>query len=811
MCAAPHRRRPLPDDAINTTDLHVEATHRLTEALVDSEHRMRRRVELLSEVVFEVDEAGCLVFLNEAWRTLTGLDLRACLGSELVNFFPVECRPAVSGAIGALTTVPQKLRTHLVHQDGRTVWVSLSAARMASGGAVGAFHNITAEKSAQDELALLSLVASATDNMVLITDDLGRLEWANPAFEERTGYRFDEVQGRTPGSFLQGPGTDLVAVDRIRQALRQRTSVREELLNYTRDGEPYWVVLQISPVFDSEGRLDRFVSVQAETTERKRHEQEILEQKSALEDRVLARTAELRKAKEAAEDAVRAKSAFIANVSHEIRTPLNAIIGLSNLCLRTDLDDKQRDYVAKTEVAAKNLMRIVDDVLDFSKIEAGALVLEHAPFALATVIGNVDSMVGTLARDKGLEFAIETADALPTFLVGDPLRLEQVLLNLVGNAVKFTHRGSVRVSIAIESYGDHELTLEFRVHDTGVGLTQVQIDRLFQNFAQTDESATRNFGGTGLGLAISKRLVQQLDGRIGVSSMPGVGSTFFFTAQFAPMEEEPTGDLVASGRGAPPVDTSRLAGARILVAEDNPFNQQVAAELLEAIGVEVTTASTGFEVIQILLRDPDFDVVLMDVLMPELDGLEATERIRATPGIEHTVIIAMTAGASEDEHAECLAAGMDDYEPKPIDPDRLYATLLRWLPEPATVPAWTVVSHPASQGPGVVDRGALARLVNDDPDKIRLFATKFVESSRETVTEMIEAGERRNLTDLGSLAHRLKSAAATVGAPEMASICLAIETASHQGDLGEALTQLEKLPENLDVVASVLLDEVVAP
>ncbi len=809
MSASPYRRRGGSPEAIDVTDLHVEATQRLTEALVDSEHRMRRRVELLSEVVFETDDDGSLVFLNGAWHNLTGHEVRASLGSQLIDFFPEENQAALSGVLSALSTVPQRLRTHLLHKSGRTVWISLSAARMATGGAVGVFHDVTSEKEAQDELTLLSLVASATDNMVIITDAEGCIDWVNPAFEFRTGYHLADIAGRAPGSFLQGPGTDPETVARISRALRLRTSVREELLNYTREGEPYWVLIQITPIFDSEGRLDHFVSVQSDSTERKRHEREILEQKAALEDRVLARTAELRKAKDEAESAAMAKSAFVANVSHEIRTPLNAIIGLSHLCLRTDLDEKQLDYVSKTEAAAKNLLRIVDDVLDFSKIEAGALVLEHAPFALANVFGNVDAVVGTLAREKGLEFAIDAAEALPTYLVGDPLRLEQVLLNLISNAVKFTHRGSVRVVVAIESFGDREVTLEFRVHDTGIGLTQVQIDRLFQAFTQADESTTRSFGGTGLGLAISKRLVQQLGGRIGVSSMPGVGSTFFFTARFAPLEGEDIDAIASAGDvGQHSSDVARLAGSHIMVAEDNTFNQQVAAELLEAMGAEVTVVANGFEAIQALLQGSVIDAVLMDVQMPELDGLEATRRIRSTPGIEGTVIIAMTAGATEAELAECLDAGMDDCEPKPIDPDRLYATLASWLPERAPVAEPNEEERMSSPESDPVDRSALARLVNDDPEKIRLFAMKFVESTRSTLIDMESAGARRNLTELGSLAHRLKSAAATVGAPAMASLCLEIETASHQGDLGRSLEYLAALPPMFDAVARAFLEEV---
>ncbi len=777
-------------------DLHVEATQKLTEALVDSEHRMRRRVEFLSDVVFETDEDGSLVFLNEAWQTVVGLEAKSCLGSQLSEFFPPENRPGVVDFLRLEASGAKRLRTHLIRNDGTTVWTSLSTARIPTGGMVGVLRDVTAEKETQDGLAMLSMVASSTDNMVVITDADGVIDWVNPAFEARTGYDLDVARGRTPGSFLQGPATDPATVERIAQALQQNESVREEILNYTIDGDPYWATIQISPVFDSDGKVDHFVSVQSDSTERKRHEQEILEQKAALEDRVQTRTAELRSAKEVAESAVLAKSAFIANVSHEIRTPLNAIIGLSHLCLKTELEPKQHDYVIKTEAAAKNLMRIVNDLLDFSKIEAGALVLEHAPFALATVIGNVDAIIGTLAREKGLGFSIDTTDTLPTHLVGDPLRLEQVLLNLVGNAVKFTHRGAVRITIGIESADDRSVTLEFRVHDTGIGLTQAQIDRLFQAFSQADETTARNYGGTGLGLAISKRLVQQLGGHIGVSSMPGAGSTFFFTAMFSSVEGRiAPGDLTESRTRIPSQssDVARIAGSHILVAEDNSFNQQVAVELLEAVGVKVTVVGNGFEVLKELADGVPFDAVLMDILMPELDGLETTRRIRATPGSDGIVIIAMTAAASDEELAACIAAGMDDYEPKPIEPDRLYATLVKWLPDRRAIATLRVLERSMDQAPVDVDRTALARLVNDDPEKIQKFITKFLDTTQVILDEMVEAGARGDLASLGSLAHRLKSACAAMGASGMAILCGDLGTASHQADTEHARSILTDL------------------
>ena len=770
-------------------DLHVQATQKLTEALVDSEHRMRRRVELLADVVFETDDDGNLIFLNEAWQTLVGREAKSCLGAQLSEFFPPENRPAVIDFLRLETSGSKRLRTYLRRDDGTLVWTSLSARHIPTGGIVGVLHDVTVEKESQDRLAMLSMVASSTDNMVVITDADGVIDWVNPAFEARTGYAMDAARGYTPGSLLQGPGTDLATVARIAEALEQNQSVSAEILNYTIDGDPYWVMLQISSVFDSDGQVDRFVSVQSDSTERKRHEQEILEQKAALEGRVQTRTAELRTAKEVAERAVLAKSAFIANVSHEIRTPLNAIIGLSHLCLKTELEPKQHDYIIKTEAAAKNLMRIVDDLLDFSQIEVGARVLEHAPFALATVIGNVDAIIGTLAREKGLGFSTDTTATLPTHLIGDPLRLEQVLLNLVGNAVKFTHRGAIRITIGIEAADDRSVTLEFRVHDTGIGLTQAQIDPLFQAFSQADESTARHYGGTGLGLAISKRLVEQLGGHIGVSSMPGAGSTFFFSAMFSSVEERIAPGGLAEGRARiaePLSEISRIAGSHILVAEDDPSNQQVAIELLEAVGVRATVVGNGLEVLEKLADGETFDAVLMDVFMPGLDGLETTRRIRATPASDGIVIIAMTAAVSEAEKEACVAAGMDDYEPKPIEPDRLYATLIKWLPDRRAVPTLQVLERSRDETPVDVDQSVLARLVNDDPEKIQKFTTKFLETTQVILDEMVAVGVRGDLASLGSLAHRLKSACASMGATGMAILCADLGNATHKGATEDA-------------------------
>jgi PAS domain S-box-containing protein len=675
-------------------DLHVEATYRLTEALVLSEQRTRRRIDLLSEVVFETDAQGQLVFLNQAWRKTLGLDVSASLGQPLSDFVVHQDRARLAelfsqGSPPDGQTVPAQFRMR--KGDASIAWVEISVAPIDGSGMTGAIRDITRRKRIQDELEMLSIVASSTDNIVIITDASGRIEWVNRAFTHKTDYTLDEVLGQRPGQVLQGPDTNQEAVARIRAAIGQSRSVKEELLNYTKHGAPYWVSVQITPVNGADGVATRFISVQSDVTERRRYERDILTQKDALEERVMRRTAELALAKEQAESATKAKSAFLANMSHEIRTPLNAIIGFSHLCLQTPLEERQREFVAKTERAARNLVRIVDDILDFTKIEAGGMFLEMNRFALGDVVANVDAIAGHLAREKGLLFSFAQSAGVPTHLVGDALRLEQVLVNLCGNAVKFTESGAVTVEVAVASESAKSLQLKVQVKDTGIGMTPEHLSRLFSAFGQADSSMTRRFGGTGLGLVISQRLIERMGGEITVQSDLGLGSVFSFSARFA---RDPGAALTQNAVDSSPAsplqgvlpDLSEawrqvLHGARVLVAEDNDFNQLVAREMLRQVGAVVTMAANGREALDILAeaRPKSFDLVLMDMQMPEMDGLEATRAMRQTSDWSDLVIVAMTANATPEDRLQCLAAGMDDFIAKPIEALLLYDVLYRCL------------------------------------------------------------------------------------------------------------------------------------
>ncbi len=436
---------------------------------------------------------------------------------------------------------------------------------------------------------------------------------------------------------------------------------------------------RLVPDKDSSGKVRTVLAIARDITERKESESRLEQYRQHLEQMVEERTAALSVAKEAAESASRAKSTFLANMSHELRTPMNVIMGMTNLALRRVEDPRLTELLAKVDHASRNLLGVINDILDISKIEAERLSLEQVDFTLDDVLNNLSALIGHKVAEKGLGLHIDvTPEDARRQLKGDPLRLGQILLNLAGNAVKFTDAGSITLRVRVEELGGDELRLRIDVTDTGIGIAAEDQKRLFTAFEQADGSMTRKYGGTGLGLAISRRLARMMGGDIDVSSRPGAGSTFRLHVTL----RKATGAVAPAPTSGPGTTEARLqaefGGTRILLAEDEPTNRDVARWLLEDRGLVVDLAEDGAQAVDLASRTR-YALILMDMQMPRLNGVDATRAIRALPGHERTPILAMTANAFAEDRQVCLDAGMDDHIGKPVDPDLLFEVLLHWL------------------------------------------------------------------------------------------------------------------------------------
>jgi hemerythrin-like metal-binding protein/PAS domain S-box-containing protein len=777
------------------------------ETLKESEERFRSLTEMSSDFYWETDAEHRFTQFTESQLNTAGL--ASFLGKrrwEIPHQSPDESGWLAHQGILGLHLSFRDFEIARLNSDGSVRHISVSGDPVfnASGkftGYRGVGLNITERMRIKAAEQSASIVLRTSPVAIVITrlEDGCYLE-VNDAVVSLFRRKRDDILGKTSVKIGFWPSND------TRQSWaaalhREHGLIDYEIAFYDANGVRHNVLMSSSFIeFMDESCIVSFIH---DTTERKKIEQELADQRTHLEELVETRTTELTQALEVAKIADQTKDAFLANMSHELRTPLSAVIGMANLARDMSADPKLRDYLEKIVRSGQHLNHIINELLDLSKIAAGHMELEVISFSLRTVVAHVESVMSHRAAEKGLTIVVLIDDAVPDVLLGDPTRVAQILLNLIGNAIKFTEVGRVAVRVGLCAEVENRVCLDIDVEDTGIGMGPEDMKQLFKPFSQADVSVSRKFGGTGLGLTISQRLAEMMDGNINVSSTQGNGTTFKLRIWLG------LGNAADSQSAEPTAEEAlpkHYQDARILVADDQPLNLEIVEELLAAVGITPRLAENGQQVLDILTESgPDaFDLVLMDIQMPVMDGLTATRVLRSRTSFEKLPIIAMTAHTMDHEKKINAAAGMSDHIGKPFDNESFFRTLAKWIPASKQggggaggggdkAESAAEVASPAAQAciardhlRGIDWANGLARF-NGKEDRYRHWLADFVENAGELPGQIrsdLAAGHTESAT---RGAHTFKGRVGTLGMDDLHGAVFALEQALRDGTPAEGL------------------------